>query len=199
MSKLTTKKLIVLDVNGVLCYKISKHKDNIKNRTNILELSYNNVYFRPGAKKFLEWLFERYKVAIYSSTTFKNIKPILNYLMPKLYKKLVFLWCRDRCTLDPDYGTDTQIFKYSTIKLLSSILENPNINERRIYKKNNVLFLDDSPSKMRFNPVNSYYILKSYHPDDMELYSDVKIKIDEFEIIKLIIEINFVGIQKNKI
>ncbi len=177
------KPLIILDLNGVLCYKIPKDEDDVINKDNLISAEYHNIYIRPNVKKFIFWLLKEYSVAIFSSTTYKYVNIILNNIFTNNQRKqLVFLWCRDRCTLDPEFKNNLTIKKHETIKLLSSVIGNPYINSKRIYDLNNTLFLDDSPNKMRYNNKNNYYILESYHPDK---------KIDDINDIKIVIDMIF--------
>lgn len=179
------KNLVVLDVNGVLCYKVYKSKDLVKNKDNMLVLTHCNVYFHPEAKDFFKWLFGRYRVAIYSSTTSKNVKPILKHLLTKQqYEKLEFIWCRYMCTLDPEYGIRKEIKMFDTIKLVSSVLDNPVVNANRRYNISNILLLDDSYLKLRFNPQKCYHIIPTFHPDN-------NCNVNSFEFVKAVIDFNF--------
>lgn len=175
------KPLIILDLNGVFYYKIPKDKDDTKNKTNVkmINIGYHNVYIRPNIEKFLSWLFKTYSVAIFSSTTYYNVNIMLEKILTlEQRKKLVFLWCRSHCTLDPDYGINEEIKFYDTVKLFTTVVNNP-FNENRIYTVDNVLFLDDSLKKMRYNPNKTYFILDSYHPDNEVCdINDVSIIID---------------------
>src|SRR3989304_5532495 len=83
------KKLIVLDINGVLCYKyFAEHLgkgikklllDNI-NLDHVL-LNKSIVFYRPGVKKFLEFCFNYFDVGFFSSTTEYNSNKIITTLL----------------------------------------------------------------------------------------------------------------------
>ena len=161
-------KLLVLDLNGVLCHKIYKPDDTLDPKIHKpIDLNKHNLYLRPGVKAFLNEVFSLndLKVAIFSSTTYPNVDLILKQLITtKQRKKLKFLWCRDRCSLDPEYDTRDDIKKYDTIKRIETIIESPYVNAKREYNKDNILFIDDSALKMRYNPKTSYYIVAPYDP-----------------------------------
>lgn len=166
-----TLKLLVLDINGVLCHKIYKPDDTLDSKKyNPIDLNKHNLYLRPGVKTFLNKVFslDDLEVAIFSSTTYPNVDLILKQLITtKQRKKLKFLWCRDRCSLDPEYDTRDDIKKFDTIKRIEIIIESPYINAKREYNKDNILFIDDSALKMRYNPKNSYYIVAPYDPQSV--------------------------------
>lgn len=149
------KKLIVLDLNGVLIHRNRK-----------------DVELRPYVHQFLDKLFEsNFQVAIFSSCKEKNGKPLVNNIFYKY--NFEFLWFRDRCKFDPEDDG------FSTIKDINDIVSNPVINCDRIYTKNNILFIDDSKNKMRFNPKDTYYIIPSFKGEVDDELLNLMDKIDK--------------------
>ena len=172
----TPLKLLIFDLNGVLCRKINKYDYIYNSNIPHIELPNHFLYIRPGAKQLLQelWKIDGLDIAIFSSTTYKNVNLILDHLMSKKdMSRLKFLWCRDRCSFDPYYGVMTAISKYATIKKLDSIFENPIVNWNRNYNETNILMVDDSSLKMRYNPRSTYYLIDGYYPNkkDKSLYN----------------------------
>lgn len=143
MQKITNKKLIILDLNSTLLFRDSK----------------KNVILRPGLYEFLDELIsKKYQIAIFTSCKEKNGKLLIDEFF-KNYN-FEFTWYRDRCDLDPDFGIDTEVKDFDTIKDINSILLSPLLNRK--YQESDILFVDDSYRKMRFNPDESYYLIPSY-------------------------------------
>lgn len=154
-----SRKLIVLDINGVLC---TKTQDNVEKNEGIKLATYN-VIFRPEYRKFLNFCYENYDVGFFSSTTYKNASLILKKLLtPEQYKKTVFMWFRDRTVLDPDFNKDPEIKQFDTIKRLSDIIDNPIVNHDRRYNYQNTVLIDDSQRKTRFNDPFNIVIVPPY-------------------------------------
>ena len=121
--------LIVLDVNGLLCYKKNHDKtfeemglnSEISNFEKIKCDRYD-FYIRPDARKFIDELLKKNEVGIFSSTTHKNVKPVLDHLFTKDELEnniLKFVWCRDRSKLDPDYNQDNKMISRDVNTMIS--------------------------------------------------------------------------------
>lgn len=154
-------RLVVLDLNGVLSYKCSL--DSVIENSAIIELARAKVVLRPGYAAFLAHCYEHYSVAFFSSTTYTNANPILEKMLTAEQKQqTVFRWFRDRTRLDPDYGTG-DVAKFDTIKLVKDIIENPTVNESRVYSYENVLLIDDDLNKVRLNNPKNVMTVGSYY------------------------------------
>lgn len=180
--------LLVLDINGLLCRKVNKASTEYTQAD--LQLPSYGVFLRPNYNNFLRRCYNKYDVAFFSSTTAANAGPILKKLLSKKqFKKTKFIWYRDRASLDQDWCVDPisshsswefedlaqeEIKKYSTVKRLSSIWENPIINAERIYSKKNTLICDDSYMKLRLNPrLNCLRVLPYTDNTEEETLDDV--------------------------
>lgn len=174
------KPLVVFDLNGVLIKKchtseraISCKELDLKNTSlgdnidNIVEYDTFSdekyvFYLRPYLKLFFEHIFKLYNVGIFTSTKEYNAKFIVSQIFTlEQQQKLVFKWFRDRAAFDPDFGVDPSIKDYDTIKRIDSILNCPTINENRFYTRKNVIIIDDSLQKMRFNGKN-YIVVPTF-------------------------------------
>lgn len=178
-------RLLILDINGLLCCKVSK--DHVPDaRTEILELGKYNVILRPHARKFLECCYRDYTVAFFSSTTYTNANLILEKLLTAQQKESTcFRWFRDRTRLDSAGNKD-----YDTIKNLADVFDNPVINEKRIFNWSNTLLCDDSKIKTRFNPDKNIIIFKAFEgdPDDnilLEMMDVISERFIELQLEKL--------------
>lgn len=139
--------LVVLDMNGIFTYRIYDGNHGFE------------IFYRPGSHGFIENLFKSgFEVGFFTSTTWKNANPIIRKLTPR---KLLFKWTRDRCTLDPEPVKD-----HDVVKNLSSIWENPVINQKRIYGEHNTILVDDSVRKTRFNDPLNCIVPGEYDPSE---------------------------------
>lgn len=193
-------KLLILDINGLLCHKVNKPCDGEESDSedinkNYLDRKFYKVYSRPGVDKFLIWCLENHDVAIWSSTTNYNAEPILKWLFPKheMLSRLKFDWYRNNTNLDPDFGLDSRVENYDTVKNLKNVWSHPYINESRKYSKTNTIIIDDSVRKTRFNNSDNVLIVDKYSPlnwsesdEDICWVEDIQNKIiEKFEIIDL--------------
>lgn len=162
---LENKSIIILDIDGVLCYR--KYQKGLEE----VQLSVENsafkkkIYLRKGINEFLDYIFknDKFKVAVFSSTTEKNADPIIKHILKEeQYNKLLFKWFRDRTRNDENYEKI-----YDTVKVLQDIIENPTINENRKIKLEHLLMLDDSERKMGLNKKENYIIINSDPEYDM--------------------------------
>jgi hypothetical protein len=192
MSK-TIKRLIILDLNGLLIHRV--YKDEYFKCKRLFEEHYNlgnltrperkgnfAVWVRPHVKQFLSWLMEHFHVAIWSSVLYHNISPIVETLLPDEHERerLLFWWNQEHCRCEDDpTATDPKKSK-SFYKCLESVWETVDINERWLLNqpKNNIdlrdhtLLIDDNKLKVRDNPSHT-----SIHPRPwklFELYDDNK-------------------------
>ena len=163
-------KLLILDINGLLCKRIDK--DVVyDSKLKCVKLPGYNVILRPHYKEFLQHCYHYYHVAIFTSGSKRNTKVILDALLTKeQLKNTQFIWCRDRNRLDPDFNTDIFTTSFDTIKYLQDVYDNPIINEHRIYNDTNTLLLDDSHRKCRFNNPNNFMICNTFDGNANDTY-----------------------------
>lgn len=171
-------RLLLLDINGLLCCKLSK-QDEINENLEILELSTYKVAMRPGCHEFLEFCYHNFTVGFFSSTTYPNANAILEKLLTSEQKKAtVFKWFRDRTRFDPDPTTP-----YDTIKKLEDVFDNPSVNSDKKYHSRNTLLCDDSKVKTRFNDPINIVIFEAFkgEEDDQVLFEMMKLLPKRFE------------------
>ncbi|CAG8444219.1 9234_t:CDS:2 [Ambispora gerdemannii] len=152
--KRSDPKLIILDLNGTLVYRDKSHN--------------NRIFSRPFLMQFLDYIFERFYVMIWSSAAPNNVKKIVDAVFPPRHSSnLVDMWARD------SFGLTTFQYrqKWLTIKDLEIVWERLNNQNRNrenppIWSQNNTLLIDDSPLKAQLQPYNAIH-LDEY---DLELH-----------------------------
>lgn len=161
--------LIVLDPKGLLYKRIDLSDDRLEyvRGENCLVFPKFRLLFREGTRDFLEFLYNRYTVGFYSSEPKKKLKKILQVLLtPEQYIRTLFIWGEERLRMEPG------IFEFKTYKSLIDVLENPEINCKREWNYNNVLFCDTQVSKVNKIPSENLISVKSFSgsPYDLSLY-----------------------------
>ncbi|CAI8591949.1 unnamed protein product [Vicia faba] len=145
------KKLLVLDINGLLADIVSPPPKNVKQDTTI---SRKAVFKRPYYLEFLNFCFERFDVAVWSSRLKKYVDRVVDYLMGDMKQRLIFCWDLSHCT-ETSFRTLENRHKPLVFKDLRKIWDNydPNLPwDKGYYNESNTLLLDDSPYKALLNP-----------------------------------------------
>ncbi|WOL07642.1 hypothetical protein Cni_G16387 [Canna indica] len=159
------KKLIVIDLNGVLAdinqdysYVHKSHK----------RVGRKSVIKRPFCDDFLKFCFERFHVGVWSSRRSYNLDAVVDYLMGQLKPKLLFCWDQSKCT-DTGYKTIENSHKPLLLKELNKLWnkEDPDLPwEKGEYSQFNTLLVDDSPYKAICNPPQTAIFPYPYSCDD---------------------------------
>ena len=158
-SPVKSPRLIILDLDGLFSLRIYQKKV-ISQQDNSFRSGPFNVFIRNGSENFINQLIkQKYKLAFYTSTTHKNANPVIKKICKKNYKKLDFIWARDRTHFDPD-----PIKSHDTIKNISDVWDNPVINRRKKYGPTNTIIIDDSMRKIRFNNKSNCILVSTYDP-----------------------------------
>lgn len=203
MTNTNDKPLLLLDINGVLCIKITKPEynriikdnDDAFSEMKVIKLLSYYVVVRPGCYEFLNFVYTNFDVGYFSSTTQKNARGILNSIISQEQEdETKVFWFRDRTHFDPDSGfvegvnyiTGVPSTVFDTIKLLSDIYDNPIINCRRQYNDGNTILCDDSEKKTRFNNSNNVIIFPKFdgNKDDAMLFEMINTITERFEMLK---------------
>ena len=153
------KKLIILDLNGLLI-----SREYVKDRTkkppkNAKRAGNFFVYFRPGLNEFLTVIFKRYDVAVWSSACKHNVDMLCKLVFKERIDQLVFIWYQNQCTkeehpdkkmknIKPLYCKDLKKVRFKYVNYL------------------HILMLDDSKHKMKLNSKDDYYVCKTWKGGD---------------------------------
>jgi len=194
------RKLVILDIDGLLVdreYNLNikqwDTEDYDKGKTNFFFIPRYKITPRPGLKEFWDILFnlsdDKYSFffGIWSSSnksTFENM--LKKIIPPEYYTKFLFIWDRNMCELDPDYGSDSKIKEHSTIKKLSTVLNSATVNKMRSWrwdeKVKNVLIIDNDEEKLRFNPKESSFIFSEFEAHIMKIFEhqffELEVRVD---------------------
>lgn len=163
--------LILFDVNGVLCFKVRDKEELVGlDDKDIIKTTDYWMVLRPGIIDLLCRLSKEHTLGIFSSTTFKNVNPILSVL-EKHGAKFFIKAYREYTQLDPDFGKNDNIREFDTIKRLNQIWQHPYFNTQRRWNKRNTLLIDDSTLKTRFNDESNILIVESFDREAYKTYN----------------------------
>lgn len=148
------KKLLVLDVNGLLVETYFQFDKLPKEHRPDGKVGRFFVYRRPFCDEFLQFCFENFVVGIWSSAQQHNVDRLVDFIFGDLKKKLLFSWHQIDCT-DTGLKTPENSRKPLFLKELSKLWNKvkPDLPwEEGEYGPCNTLLIDDSPYKALRNP-----------------------------------------------
>ena len=137
--------LVIIDLNGALIHRPDRKKPTLYIARNSTDL-------------FIEYIFSRYQVMVWSAARPNNVDMMCKQLFPgKSRKNLVAEWGRDKMGLSPqDYNARTQVYKR-----LETVWNDRNIQACHPLKdyggrwdQTNTVLIDDSAEKGRSHPFN---------------------------------------------
>jgi hypothetical protein len=149
-----SKKLIVLDLNGILCRRMHKCKAAPKGTplvdkyewlrdATLVDDSY--LVAREGVIEFMRELQSEFKVAVWSTAFRKNTMSALAYILPgSLIDKLLFVFSGDECT---NSGKRTKSGKPIVFKDLKTVWD-----EYPEYNEGNTWVVENDSYKLQNNP-----------------------------------------------
>ncbi|KAB1211533.1 hypothetical protein CJ030_MR6G013275 [Morella rubra] len=155
------KKLLILDLNGLLADIVRPPPKNKKSDINIAGRA---IFKRPFYLDFLTFCFERFEVGVWSSRSKKNVVKVVDYLMGDMKHKLLLCWDLSHCTTTR-FKTLEEKHKPVVFKELRKIWDkhDPNLPWKKgDYNESNTVLLDDSPYKALLNPLHSAIFPYSY-------------------------------------
>ena len=174
-----TRSLLIFDVNGLFVER--KHRSELRKTTmprthDFVTRKNLCVYIRPHTREFLEFVFEHFDVGFWSSMTKENMYDILTKLLTsKQVNATKIVLTQDDCRMTGEYVENTK--KPVFYKVLDWLWTKAEIQTSRLATssyRNNVLLIDDSPHKAKFNPPHTAihpttYTLFHLEPEDTEL------------------------------
>ncbi|OBT78558.1 hypothetical protein VF21_00965 [Pseudogymnoascus sp. 05NY08] len=137
--------LLVLDLNGTILYRPDRRRPS-----HFLE--------RQSTASFLDYIFSRFQVMVWSSARLENVRLMADKLFPGPRRQyLVTEWGRDRMGLTPeDFVRRVQVYKR-----LEKVWAEPGIQSRHplqatgaTWDQSNTILIDDSLEKARSEPFN---------------------------------------------
>ncbi|CAE6073799.1 unnamed protein product [Arabidopsis arenosa] len=160
-SSVLRKKLLVLDLNGLLADIVTPLKD-VPGDINIGRRA---IFKRPYCDEFLKFCFDKFEVGIWSSRKQNNVVRITEFLLGDLKNKLLFCWDMSYCATTT-VGSLENRYKYVVFKDLNRLWEK---HDPRLpwkmgdYNETNTVLLDDSPYKALLNPPYTAIFPHSYN------------------------------------
>ncbi|CAN0922879.1 hypothetical protein LINGRAHAP2_LOCUS33275 [Linum grandiflorum] len=159
---LSSKKLLILDLNGLLVDVVSRPKDRKPDKC----VGNRSFFPRPFYLDFLKFCFERFHVAVWSSRT-KYFPSSLSYINIPSFDPV---YDQSHCTIT-QFRTVENRHKPLVFKELKRVWEKQDSQlpwERGYFNESNTLLVDDSPYKALLNPVHSAIYPDSYSYQDVD-------------------------------
>lgn len=136
------KALLILDLDETLVYSCDRRLDTDPDFT---ACGYC-VYRRPSLSDFLQFCFEHFRVAVWTSSSEDYARRIVASIFAE-HDTLEFMWAAQRCTPRPDPIRGSIVM----IKDLKKV-------RRKGYDLSRVLMIDDSPEKLKRSYGNHLWI-----------------------------------------
>lgn len=169
-------KLLLLDINGLLCKKVAK---NINTNLQTIDLHSYRVILRPYYKEFLHFRYTHFHIGFYSSTSQRNADIILKGMLTEnqMHDTCLF-WFRDQTKLDIESTNE-----YDTVKPLNDVYHYFN----GFFNKTNTLLIDDSYQKIRYNDMNNILLCHQFKgvESDTHLIELMSMIVYRYDMIKL--------------
>ena len=182
-------KLVVLDIDGFMVERqydknIEKYntRDYDAGQSDTFYIPHFKITVRPNLAQFWEVLFSlsnddvSFYFGIWSCSNKFIFEKILPRIIPEKYypHKFLFIWDRNMCELDPDFEENSKIESHDCIKKLDTILKNPVANKLRKWRwdetEKNILIIDDSEMKLRFNPEESKLVFSKFEKNIFDVF-----------------------------
>ncbi|MCL7044597.1 hypothetical protein MKW94_013987, partial [Papaver nudicaule] len=146
----TDKKLLVLDLNGLL-----------------VDIGKKSCTKRPYCDEFLKFCFENFHVGVWSSRKKSNVNKVVKYVMGDMKENLLFCWDVSHCT-ETGFKVIGEWYKPLVLKELKKLWNKyePDLPwQKGVFNESNTLLLDDSPYKALCNPLYTAVFPSSYTRD----------------------------------
>uniref|UniRef100_A0A1J3FGR7 Mitochondrial import inner membrane translocase subunit TIM50 n=1 Tax=Noccaea caerulescens TaxID=107243 RepID=A0A1J3FGR7_NOCCA len=158
------KKLLVLDLNGLLAAIVSPLADCKAD----INIGRRAIFKRPFCEDFLNFCFDKFEVGIWSSRKKNNVDRITEFLLGDMKSKLLFCWDMAYCSTT-SVGSLENRHKFVVFKDLNQLWEkhDPTLPWKKgDYNETNTVLLDDSPYKAMLNPPYTAIFPQSYNHQD---------------------------------
>jgi hypothetical protein len=151
--------LVILDLNGTVLFRPNRNA--------------KTMIQRPFLGPFLRYLFENFKVMVWSSARPDNVKALVSQALDNdLRSKLVAQWARDSFGLSPtNYQQNVQVYKNLKLVWSRSQIQSyhPDYENGGRFGQHNTVLIDDSSLKASAQPHNLLEIPEfSATPEQMQ-------------------------------
>lgn len=171
-----TKKLLVLDLNGLLLVRFKKGDKSKPKHECDFKLHGYSVFLRPGVKEFTEFCFKHFRVAVWSSALAKNTMPLTRQVFGSRFDELLFVWHQEQCRrgntgdLAEADLTGRNPHRPVFFKVLADIFAEP--LHKALCAIDNILLIDDNCYKGKLNLKHTMINPEEYQaqPGDQTLW-----------------------------
>ena len=147
-------KLLILDIDETLLHATEEPLE----LEHHFETKLYYVYQRPFLNEFLQFCIKHFKVAVWTTGGEEFAYTMVDNIFPDNYP-LEFIWSKDRCT----HVFDPELYQNGYLKNLKKV-------KKKGYRLEEVLMIDDTPSKLKKNYGNLVTIAEfTANQDDKEL------------------------------
>ncbi|XP_008805156.2 uncharacterized protein LOC103718221 isoform X1 [Phoenix dactylifera] len=163
----TGKKLLVLDLNGLLADVNSDYRNIRKAHKRV---GGKAVFKRPFCDDFLKFCFEKFDIGVWSSRKKYNVDALVDFLVGNLKHNLLFSWDESKCT-HTGFKTIENKHKPLVLKELKKLWDKEEQDlpwDKGRYSPSNTLLVDDSPYKALCNPPYTAIFPRPYHFEDVD-------------------------------
>ena len=165
-----SKKLLVLDVNGLLVARY-KRSDKVKPPLNVVEhgvVAKTHIYKRPFCDAFLQFCFENFHVGIWSSMMESNVHKVLDYIYRSSSWKhqFAFVMHQKDCT-NTGFKNPEKRQQPLFLKNLKKVWARFRPGE---FNEENTLLIDDTPYKALHNPPHTAIFPEAYMYDEADTF-----------------------------
>ena len=156
------KKLLILDVNGLLLFR--KYKATSFPQEFDAVIGEFTIFIRPFAKEFLTWCSDNFIVVIWGTAMKQNLDPLIPLVFGSHQPHLVLT--QAECS-DTGLQHPTKRGKALLVKDIQQVWQHPNLQAFGFDETNTVL-IDDAPYKAAWNPALTAVHPKAWDPYDSE-------------------------------
>jgi len=143
--------LLILDLNKVLAFRNFIYDDKMildeDDRETATVLGNHYGWRRPHLEYFLEYVFDHFEVAVWSSANSKNVDLMCDLIFAERKDELLFVWDQTYCEKIKPHPNPNEskpfLFRKDLVRVWNTFRE---------YDETNTIVLDDCPYKMTDNP-----------------------------------------------
>jgi hypothetical protein len=157
------KKLLVLDLNGLLFWRVRKGEVDLASLPCAPDATVGqfHIFRRPNAQEFLAWCSQHFAIAVWSTAQAKNVQPMVDLAFAGLPPPMAILdqsHCTDAGEAHPDDISGTRRLMLKELSRLWSMGA-----WAAPFGPSNTLLVDDSPYKVVANPAHT-----AIHPTEWQ-------------------------------
>lgn len=178
LSILKIKPLVIIDLNDVIIKKIYKPNMTEEQMNKYLAFPHSEtpifyIWMRPRSQEFIEFLFENFKVGIWSAALRHNITDMLKIAFTeKQISELVVILDQSHCEKEEKITVVKDASPYLFKKNLTRVWDELNLppydryemydkyDRHEKYDKTNTTIVDDTLDKIRCNPEETICVAK---------------------------------------